>query len=214
LLTITDMNSFLIGFIGFLSLGYFFGAIPFGLLLTRAAGMGDVRSIGSGNIGATNVLRTGSKKVAFATLVADVLKGAVPVLIALHLANPIHAQLFAMAAGCGAFVGHIFPIWLKFKGGKGVATYLGVLFGILWPVALVFAITWLTTAYVKKISSLAALVACLVVAVAGYFLSGLAMFVYLALLAVIIFWAHRENIARIAKGTESKISFSSSAKSK
>jgi len=211
LLTIIDM---IYSIIIFLAIGYLFGSIPFGLLLTRASGMGDVRAIGSGNIGATNVLRTGSKKVAFATLLADVLKGTVPVLIALIFAEPAYSLYSAMAAGFGAFMGHIFPVWLKFKGGKGVATYLGVLFGIFWPVALVFAATWLTTAYVKKTSSLAALVACLCVAIAGYVLSGVAMFVYLSLLAVIIFWSHRENISRIIAGTESKISFSASSNSK
>jgi len=204
------MDYNIIAFIGFLSLGYFFGAIPFGLLLTRAAGMGDVRSIGSGNIGATNVLRTGSKKIAFATLLADLLKGTVPVLIGLYYSD----TLSGMAAGFGAFIGHIFPIWLKFKGGKGVATYLGVLFGIFWPVALVFGITWLSTAYIKKTSSLAALVACIVVAIAGYFLSGPQMFGFLALLAGIIFWSHRENISRILNGTESKISFSAASNNK
>ncbi len=201
--TISDMDFTVLAY---LVLGYFFGSVPFGLLLTRAAGMGDVRSIGSGSIGATNVLRTGSKKLAFATLLADLLKGAIPVLVALYFAN----QIDAMAAGFGAFIGHIFPIWLRFKGGKGVATYLGVLFGIFWPVALVFAVTWLTTAYVKKISSLSALVACVCVAIAGYFLSGITMFIFLALLAAIIYWAHRENIARLLNGTESKISFSKS----
>ena len=203
MLTISEMDFTVLAY---LVMGYFFGAVPFGLLLTKAAGMGDVRAIGSGNIGATNVLRTGSKKLAFATLLADVLKGAVPVLIALYLANEIHA----MAAGFGAFIGHIFPVWLGVKGGKGVATYLGVLFGIFWPVALVFAVVWLTTAYIGKISSLAALVACVCVAIAGYFLSGWTMFVFLALLAVMIIWAHRENISRILNGTESKISFSKS----
>jgi len=168
--------------------------------------MGDVRAIGSGSIGATNVLRTGSKKLAFGTLLADLLKGAMPVLIALYFAN----QLVAMAAGFGAFIGHIFPVWLNFKGGKGVATYLGVLFGILWPVALVFGVVWLATAYIKKISSLAALVACVCVAIAGYFLSGLEMFVFLGILAAIIYWTHRENISRLFAGTESKISFSKS----
>ncbi len=203
MLTNSDMDFTVLAF---LALGYFFGSVPFGLLLTKAAGKGDIRAIGSHSIGATNVLRTGSKKLAFATLLADVLKGAVPVLIALYLAN----QIDAMAAGFGAFIGHIFPIWLGFKGGKGVATYLGVLFGLFWPVALVFAVVWLATAYIKKISSLAALVACICVAIAGYFLpsGGLAMFVFLALLAAIIFWAHRENISRIIAGTESKISFS------
>ena len=188
----------------YLVFGYFFGAVPFGLLITKAAGKGDIREIGSKSIGATNVLRTGSKKLAFATLLADLLKGAFPVLVALYLATEIHA----MAAGFGAFIGHIFPVWLKFKGGKGVATYLGVLFGILWPAALVFAVVWLSTAYIKKISSLAALTACVCVAVSGYFLSGVPMFIFLAILAAIIFWAHRENISRLMAGTESKISFS------
>ncbi|VAV89260.1 Acyl-phosphate:glycerol-3-phosphate O-acyltransferase PlsY (EC 2.3.1.n3) [hydrothermal vent metagenome] len=208
MLTVSDMAISDMDFtiLAFLALGYFFGSVPFGLLLTKAAGKGDIRAIGSNSIGATNVLRTGSKKLAFATLLADVLKGAVPVLIALYMADQIHA----MAAGFGAFIGHIFPVWLKFKGGKGVATYLGVLFGIFWPTALVFAVTWLTTAYLKKISSLAALVACVCVAIAGYFLSGLAMFVFLGVLAAIIFWAHRENISRLMAGTESKISFSKS----
>jgi len=194
----------------YLTLGYFFGAIPSGLLLTKAAGMGDVRAIGSGNIGATNVLRTGSKKVAFATLLCDVLKGAVPVLIALRFSH----QEAAMAAGLGAFLGHIFPIWLQFKGGKGVATYLGVLFGILWPAALVFSVVWLITAYVTKTSSLAALVACLFVAGTGFYFSGWPMLWFFSVLAVVIFWAHRENISRILKGTESKISFSSSSDAK
>lgn len=201
--TISDMDS---NILIFLTLGYFLGSIPFGLLLTRAAGMGDVRNIGSGSIGATNVLRTGSKKVAFATLLADVLKGAIPVLIALYFSD----QLSAMVAGFGAFIGHIFPIWMKFKGGKGVATYLGILFAILWPVALVFAVTWLSVAYIKRISSLAALVSCVAVAIAGYYFSGMQMLIYLSLLAAIIYWAHRENISRILKGTESKISFSKS----
>lgn len=200
------INSMVVSVLAFLLLGYLFGSIPFGLLLTRATGMGDVRAIGSGNIGATNVLRTGSKKVAFATLLADILKGAVPVLIALYLADQMHA----MFAGFGAFIGHIFPVWLKFKGGKGVATYLGVLLGMFWPLALVFGVSWLLTAYVRKISSLAALVACLVVAVAGYVFFDVVMFVFLAILAVIIFWAHRENIVRILNGTESKIRLSSS----
>ena len=211
MLTISNM---IYSLVAFLAVGYIFGSIPFGLLLTRASGMGDVRAIGSGNIGATNVLRTGSKKVAFATLLADMLKGTVPVLIALNFADPAHALYAGMAAGFGAFIGHIFPVWLKFKGGKGVATYLGVLFGIFWPVAIVFAVTWLTMAYVKKISSLAALTACLCVAIGGYVLSGPALFVFLSLLAMFIFWSHRENISRIIAGTESKISFSSSSNSK
>jgi glycerol-3-phosphate acyltransferase PlsY len=193
----------------FALLGYVFGSIPFGLLLTRAAGMGDVRKIGSGNIGATNVLRTGSKTIAIATLLADVAKGAIPTLIALKWSGDVY---YAMAAGFGAFIGHNYPIWLGFKGGKGVATYLGVVFAVLWPAALVFAVVWLTMAFVKKISSLAALVACVCVAIAGYILSGPAMFLFFSTLAALIFYAHRENIGRLANGTEAKINLSSKAK--
>lgn len=189
-------------------LGYLVGSIPFGLLLTKAAGMGDVRSIGSGNIGATNVLRTGSKKVAFATLLADILKGVVPVALALNVAGTEHA----MAAGLGAFIGHNFPVWLNFKGGKGVATYLGILAGLYWPLAAIFAVTWLTMAFTKKISSLAALVACVVVAAAGFWLAGVKIGLFLSLLAALIYFSHRENIARLLNGTESRIKLSSDKK--
>lgn len=202
------MADMVLNFLLFGLLGYLIGSIPFGLLLTRAAGMGDVRAIGSGNIGATNVLRTGSKKIAFATLLADVAKGTVPVMLALRFGD----VNYAMAAGFGAFIGHNFPVWLKFKGGKGVATYLGVLLGILWPVAIVFALTWLTVAYIKKISSLSALVACVVVAATGFWFAGVKMGLFLSLLAALIYLSHRENIARLLNGTESRISFSSDKK--
>ncbi len=194
----------------FFAFGYLFGSVPFGLLITKLGGHGDIRDIGSHSIGATNVLRTGSKKLAVATLLADVLKGAIPVLIAIHFSGHFSGMEAGAAAGFGAFIGHIFPVWLKFKGGKGVATYLGVLFGFYWPLAFVFIAVWLTTAYFKKISSLSALVACYVVAFTGYFISGLHMAIFLGLLAVIIFIAHRENISRLLAGTESKISFGSS----
>src|SRR5436190_21412275 len=136
-------------------LGYLFGSIPFGLVLTRLAGTQDLRTIGSGNIGATNVLRTGRKGLAAATLIGDALKGAVAVLAFARTDDPS----FALVAGFGAFIGHLFPVWLKFKGGKGVATYLGVLFGLAWPIGLLFCLIWLVTAALTRYSSLAALVA-------------------------------------------------------
>src|SRR5690606_4373116 len=134
--------------IGALVFGYFLGSIPFGLILTRMAGLGDVRSIGSGNIGATNVLRTGNKKLAAATLICDMLKGTAAVLLASHYGTET-----ALAAGLGAFIGHIFPVWLGFKGGKGVATYLGVLIAFAWQVALIFAGVWLLIAILTRYSS-------------------------------------------------------------
>src|SRR3954447_21206783 len=142
--------------IAFLIIGYLLGSIPFGLVLTRMAGLGDIRAIGSGNIGATNVLRTGRKSLAAATLLLDALKGTAAVLIAYALAP--HA---AIVAGFGAFVGHIFPVWLGFRGGKGVATYIGVLVALSWPAAIVFAVVWLGVAAALRYSSAAALVASL-----------------------------------------------------
>lgn len=197
-----------INFLWFAFLGYVIGSIPFGLLLTKAAGMGDVRAIGSGNIGATNVLRTGSKPIAFATLLADILKGTAPVLLALRFGD----MNYAMAAGFGAFIGHNFPVWLKFKGGKGVATYLGVLLGLYWPLMIVFGVCWLTVAFTKKISSLSALVACVIVALAGFAFSGVKLGLFLTFLAALIYFSHRENIARLLNGTESKIKLSSDSK--
>ena len=135
--------------------GYLLGSIPFGLILTRAAGGPDVRTIGSGNIGATNVLRTGRKGLAAATLICDILKGTAAVLIAAHF----YGHDAALAAGFGAFIGHLFPLWLKFKGGKGVATYIGVLIGLVWPAALIFCVVWLVMAWVFRYSSLSALIA-------------------------------------------------------
>src|SRR5512135_2685313 len=138
-----------------LAIGYLFGSIPFGLILTRLAGTQDIRSIGSGNIGATNVLRTGRKGLAAATLILDMLKGTVAVLMVAAVAG----DDAVLAAALGAFLGHLFPVWLKFKGGKGVATYIGVLLGLYWPAALVFCAVWLVVAFAFRYSSLAALVA-------------------------------------------------------
>lgn len=189
----------------FAVLGYFSGSIPFGLLFTRWAGLGDVRAIGSGNIGATNVLRTGNKKIAALTLLCDGLKGYLPVLVASIWGTP-EAMV---AAGLGAMAGHIFPIWLGFKGGKGVATGLGVTFGWSWILGLVFCAVWLIAFFATKISSVGALSAVLAVLLAAL-LFGLpltAVWPY-AVLAAIVWLTHRANIARLLKGEEPKSSFS------
>ncbi|YBV97244.1 glycerol-3-phosphate 1-O-acyltransferase PlsY [Phyllobacteriaceae bacterium JZ32] len=180
--------------------GYLLGSIPFGLILTRLAGLGDVRSIGSGNIGATNVLRTGNKKLAAATLLLDALKGTAAVLLAWRWGPE-----FALAAGFGAFLGHLYPVWIGFKGGKGVATYLGVLIGFAWQGALVFAAVWLAVAFVTRYSSLSALIAAVAVPVALYFLGLRDVALLFAIMSVIVFIKHRANIARLLNGTEGKI---------
>lgn len=188
------------GLILALVFGYLLGSIPFGLLLTRAAGLGDVRKIGSGNIGATNVLRTGNKGLAAATLLLDALKGTAAVVIAGHFAPEL-----AIWAGLGAFLGHLYPAWLGFKGGKGVATYLGVLIGIAWQVALIFAVVWLVVAHLFRYSSLAALTAAVVVPIALYVLSTPQIAMLFAVMSIIVFIKHRANISRLLAGTESKI---------
>ena len=180
--------------------GYLLGSIPFGLLLTRAAGLGDVRKIGSGNIGATNVLRTGNKGLAAATLLLDALKGTAAVLVAGHFAPDL-----AIWAGLGAFLGHLFPVWLGFKGGKGVATYLGVLIGLAWQVALIFAVVWLVMAFLFRYSSLAALTAAVIVPIALYVLSTPQIAALFVVMSIIVFIKHRENISRLLAGTEGKI---------
>lgn len=180
--------------------GYLLGSIPFGLLLTRAAGLGDVRKIGSGNIGATNVLRTGNKGLAAATLLLDALKGTAAVLIAGYFAPEL-----AIWAGLGAFLGHLFPVWLGFKGGKGVATYLGVLIGLAWQVALIFAVVWLVMAFLFRYSSLAALTAAVIVPIGLYVLSTPQNAGLFVVMSIIVFIKHRENISRLRAGTEGKI---------
>ena len=186
-------------------LGYLFGAVPFGLLLTKAAGLGDVRNIGSGNIGATNVLRTGNKPIAIATLFCDVLKGTIPVLIAAHYYD-FNASL---AAGFGAIAGHIFPVWLGFKGGKGVATLIGILFGLYWPIALIFLAVWLAFAFAFKFSSLAALASSMLLPIWAVLLGHLELALPLTFLAIVVWIMHRANISRLMNGTETKISLSS-----
>jgi glycerol-3-phosphate acyltransferase PlsY len=188
------------GLILALVFGYLLGSIPFGLLITRAAGLGDVRKIGSGNIGATNVLRTGNKGLAAATLLLDALKGTVAVLIAGHFASEL-----GLWAGLGAFLGHLFPVWLGFKGGKGVATYLGVLIGLAWQVALIFAIVWLAVAFLFRYSSLAALTAAVIVPIALSFFSTPQIAGLFAVMSLIVIFKHRANIARLLAGTEGKI---------
>lgn len=182
-------------------IGYLLGSIPFGLLLTRAAGLGDVRKIGSGNIGATNVLRTGNKKLAAATLLCDALKGTAAVLIA----NALWGYEASLVAGFFAFLGHLFPVWLGFKGGKGVAVYIGVLLGAVPLMMLAFAAIWLITAFATKYSSLSALVAMLVIPVALWILGPEKTALLVTLLSVISWFMHRENIKRLLAGTESKI---------
>jgi len=184
-----------------LILGYLLGSIPFGLVLTKLAGTEDLRSIGSGNIGATNVLRTGRKGLAAATLLGDALKGTLAVIIAGYYGGPDAAMLAAL----GAFLGHLFPVWLKFRGGKGVAVYIGILIGLFWPAAVVFCVIWLTTAIVTRYSSVAALVASVVTPIFLWWFGHLALASLFAVLTLLLFYKHRENIMRLQAGTEGKI---------
>jgi len=181
--------------------GYALGSIPFGLLFTKLAGAPDLRSIGSGNIGATNVLRTGRKGLAAATLVCDMLKGTLAVVAAGYVAG--HDA--AMIAALGAFLGHLFPVWLKFKGGKGVATYLGVLLGLFWPGALAFAVIWLGVAFISRYSSLSALVASAVVPLMLLWSQYLSLAALFGILSAMLWFMHRANIKRLLNGTEGKI---------
>jgi acyl phosphate:glycerol-3-phosphate acyltransferase len=190
-----------------LVIGYLSGSIPFGLILTQAAGLGDIRKIGSGNIGATNVLRTGNKKVAAATLVLDALKAVVPILVARYFWGEDAAQLAAI----GAFLGHCFPVWLNFKGGKGVAVMIGSTLALSWPVGLIFCAVWLLIAYTRKISSLAALTAAATAPIFAYVFSGERLSLVVAGLALLLFFQHRENIGRLLKGTEPTIGGSKKA---
>ncbi len=185
----------------FFAVGYLLGSIPFGLLLTRAAGGPDVRTIGSGNIGATNVLRTGRKGLAATTLICDMLKGTIAVMLAEYFAG-YDAALFA---GLGAFLGHLFPVWLKFKGGKGVATYIGVVLALAWPVALIFGVIWGAVAAVFKYSSLAALIASALTPLTLWLLGQPAAAVLFVPLTVLLWIMHRANIARLLNGTEGRI---------
>jgi len=181
--------------------GYLFGSIPFGILLTQLAGAPDLRGIGSGNIGATNVLRTGRKGLAAATLIGDMLKGTVAVFVIGH----VFGELPAIVAGIGAFLGHLFPLWLKFRGGKGVATYIGVLLGLAWPGAIVFCAIWLAVAALTRYSSLAALIASAFTPAYFWWQGERRLAAAFALMSVLLWIMHRANIARLMGGTESKI---------
>ena len=186
---------------GALVFGYLLGSIPFGLILTRSAGAGDLRAIGSGNIGATNVLRTGHKGLAAATLVGDALKGTAAVLLVMTL----DAGELPLVAGLGAFLGHLYPIWLRFKGGKGVATYIGVLIALSWPVAIAFCVIWVIIAAITRYSSLAALLGSAATPVLLSFTGDPRTTVLFAFLTILLWLRHHENIARLLRGTEGKI---------
>jgi glycerol-3-phosphate acyltransferase PlsY len=181
--------------------GYLMGSIPFGLVLTKMAGTQDIRTIGSGNIGATNVLRTGNKKLAALTLLGDALKGTVAVIFA----KAFGGYEAGLVAGLFAFLGHLFPVWLKFKGGKGVATYIGVLLGLAWPAALGFCGIWLGVAYLTRYSSLSALVASACTPIGLYAAGDNEAAMLFVILTVLLYWKHAQNIQRLRNGTEGKI---------
>lgn len=191
------VTSYLVSFVA----GYLLGSIPFGLVFTRMAGTQDIRRIGSGSIGATNVLRTGRYGLAAATLIADALKGTVAVL----LATWWFGHNAGLVAGLAAFLGHLFPVWLRFKGGKGIATGLGVLLAVSWKIAIAVAIVWLVVAAISRYSSLASLTASLVAPILLWFIGASADALTLAVMVVLTFIVHRANIARLIGGTESKI---------
>lgn len=182
-------------------IGYLLGTIPFGILITRAMNLGDLRSIGSGNIGATNVLRTGNKGAAAATLVLDGVKGVVAVLLARAFAGEDAAQVAALAA----FLGHCYPVWLRFKGGKGVATFLGVLLALVWPVGLLCCATWAAAMFLTRISSVGALAAAAFSTIWLFIAGQVDAFLLGVILTLLVYWRHRANIARLRNGTEPKV---------
>ena len=194
--------------------GYLCGSIPFGLILTRLAGTTDIRAIGSGNIGATNVLRTGRKGLAAATLIGDALKGTLAVLLVYYYYGGEYryfAHELALPTAAGAFLGHLFPVWLGFRGGKGVATYIGLLLALAWPVAIAFCLIWLAVAALTRYSSLAALVASAATPFALWLMGDRPEAVLFVLLTVLLWIMHRANIARLVNGSEGKIGASSGA---
>jgi acyl phosphate:glycerol-3-phosphate acyltransferase len=199
--SLTDWTLALPSYAMALALGYLLGSIPFGLVLTRLAGTPDIRSIGSGNIGATNVLRTGRKSLAAATLAGDMLKGTVAVLTMNWLWGPEQAML----AGLGAFLGHLFPVWLRFKGGKGVATYIGILLGLAWPAVLAFGLVWIIVALIFRYSSLAGLIAATLMPVFLWFIGDKPQAIFILLLTLVLWITHRANIRRLLAGTEPHI---------
>ena len=194
------MTAFWLNMIIALVLGYGLGSIPFGLLLTKAAGGGDIRAIGSGNIGATNVLRTGRKGLAALTLLLDLLKGFAAVWIAMR-----YLPGTELAAAAGAFFGHLYPVWLKFKGGKGVATYAGIMFGLFWQGGVVYAITWIGALLIFRISSVGGLLAALMAPIAAAYFERYDLVPLLCACTLIIFWKHHANISNLISGTEPRI---------
>jgi acyl phosphate:glycerol-3-phosphate acyltransferase len=183
-----------------LAVGYLLGSIPLGLILTRLAGHGDLRDIGSGNIGATNVLRTGNKALAALTLILDALKGTAAVLIGARFGPNV-----AILGGVGAFLGHLFPVWLGFRGGKGVATYIGVLLGLYWPAAIAFCAIWLLVALITRYSSLSALVASAAVPCLLWFMGETRIGVLFLIFTLLLYWRHADNIGRLLRGEEGRI---------
>ena len=183
-----------------LAFGYLIGAVPFGILLTRAAGLEDIRGTGSGNIGATNVLRTGHRALAAATLALDIAKGAAAVLLA-----GLYAPGLIIWAGAGAVIGHLYPVWLGFKGGKGVATYLGVAYGLALPLGLAASASWVLTAVLFRLSSLAGLVMAVATPLIAWYLGLGAAAAMMAVLSLLVAWRHRDNIGRLVKGTEPRL---------
>jgi glycerol-3-phosphate acyltransferase PlsY len=183
------------------AIGYLLGSIPFGLLLTRLAGTQDIRTIGSGNIGATNVLRTGHKGLAAATLILDALKGTAAVIIASFVGGPYAA----MIAGLAAFLGHLFPAWLQFKGGKGVAVYIGVMLGLYFPAAIVFCLAWLACAFTSRYSSFSALAASAITPIFLWWYASPQLAILATVMTLLLWFMHRENIKRLQAGTEGKI---------
>jgi acyl phosphate:glycerol-3-phosphate acyltransferase len=194
------MTAFWISTISALALGYFLGSIPFGLLLTKAAGGGDIREIGSGNIGATNVLRTGRKGLAALTLLLDLLKGFVAVLLAREFFPGSE-----VVAAAGAFFGHLYPVWLKFRGGKGVATFAGIMFGLFWEGGVIYAVTWIGALAIFRYSSLAGLLASLMAPIAAAYFGRYELVAMLVACTLIIFWKHRVNIEGLIDGTEPRV---------
>jgi acyl phosphate:glycerol-3-phosphate acyltransferase len=183
------------------AIGYLLGSIPFGLVLTRLAGTQDIRTIGSGNIGATNVLRTGRKGLAAATLILDALKGTAAVVVASFVGGPYAA----MIAGLAAFLGHLFPVWLQFKGGKGVAVYIGVMLGLFFPAAIVFCLAWLACAFTSRYSSFSALAASAITPIFLWWYASPQLAILAGVMTLLLWFMHRENIKRLQAGTEGKI---------
>ncbi|HEY4343728.1 MAG TPA: glycerol-3-phosphate 1-O-acyltransferase PlsY [Parvibaculum sp.] len=201
-----DWGAALPWLLGAAALGYLLGSIPFGLIFTRMAGLGDIRDIGSGNIGATNALRTGNRWVAGATFLCDAGKGAIAVLVAQRIAPDAGVALpMAMIAATASFLGHLYPVWLRFKGGKGISTFIGVNLALFWPVGLLFCATWLGTAVLFRYSSLAALTAAILTPIYLALFGRFDLLPLSVILVALIYLAHRDNIGRLMAGTESRI---------